>query len=148
MTFTGNLYEGLRLFGGVTLLDPRVTQSRTSATRPSINGKVPQEIARTTGKVTWEYDLPFTKGLTLTGGYYFTGQQAVDLLNTEYLPSFATVDTGFRYRTSEFLGQRLPLGEEFILRFNVSNLFNKDYWITRNYLGTPRTFAVSAQLKF
>ncbi|HEY8065187.1 MAG TPA: TonB-dependent receptor [Methylosinus sp.] len=148
LTVTGNLYEGLRIFGGVTLLDPRVTQSNTSATAPTINGKVPTDIARTEGKVTLEYDLPFLPGVTLTGGYYFTGQQAVDRLNTEYLPSFATEDVGFRYRTSEFFGRKLPLGQELVLRFNVSNVANKAYWIASNYVGSPRTFAVSAQLKF
>lgn len=147
-TATGVVTDGLRVFGGLTLLDPRVTQSGTSTTAPSIDGKVPVGIARTMFKISGEYDLPFAPGLTLTGGYYFTGQQAVDRLNTEYLPSFGTEDIGFRYRASELFGRKLPLGQEFILRFDVTNVADARYWVTSNYVGQPRTFAVSAQLKF
>jgi len=145
---TGNVFEGFRIFGGVTLIDPREFQGKTSATAPAINGLIALGVANQLEKITAEYDLPFVKGLTLTGGFYFTGQQAIDRLDTYYLPSFATEDLGFRYRTSELFGQKLPIGQEAVLRFNVSNITNKAYWQTPNWVGQPRTFLASAQLKF
>ena len=148
LTGVGTIYEGLRVFGGLTLLNPRVEEGKTSSTALQINGLTTQEVAKILGKITLEYDLPFLKGLTLVGGYYYTGAQAIDILNTFYIPSYATEDLGLRYRTSELMGQKLPIGQELVLRANVTNITNKSYWLNTNYVGQPRTFALSAQVKF
>ena len=34
------------------------------------------------------------------------------------------------------------------LRTNISNLANKEYWLSSYYLGAPRTLTFSAQLEF
>lgn len=139
LTATGNIWEGFRIYGGMTLLDPRIARYQAD---PTLDGKQPQNVANILAKVTAEYDLPFAPGLTLTGGIYYIGSQAVDVQNTEFLPSFTTEDIGIRYRG------RLPSGQEAVFRLNVSNLTNKSYWLTSNYVGSPRTVAMSAQIKF
>jgi len=139
LTATGNVWEGFRIYGGMTLLDPRVSQYQAN---PLADGKLAQNVASILAKVTAEYDLPFAPGLTLTGGIYYTGAQAVDILNTNFLPSFTTEDLGLRYRG------KLPTGQEAVYRLNVSNITNKHYWLDSLYTGAPRTIAMSAQVKF
>jgi len=139
LTATGNLWEGLRIYGGVTLINPRIEQNQAN---PASNGMRPQNVANRLIKMTAEYDIPFVPGLTLTGGVYHTGSQAVDILNTEFLPPFTTEDIGFRYRA------KLPSGQEAVFRLNVNNLTDHRYWLSSNYLGTPRSVAMSAQIKF
>lgn len=138
----GNVFDGFRLFGGITLVDARVTQSQSSPTSPALDGLRPPNVANSLAKITAEYDLPFAHGLTLTGGVYYTGRAAVDRLNTEYLPSFVTADLGLRYQT------KLTPGNDLILRFDVKNITNENYWLTPSYVGQPRTFALSAQTRF
>ncbi|WP_412771733.1 TonB-dependent receptor [Nitrobacter sp.] len=139
----GTVFDGFRLFGGITLIDARVTQSQSSRTMPPLDGLRPPGVANSLAKVTAEYDLPFAPGFTLTGGVYYTGRAAVDRLNTEYLPSFVTADLGLRYQT-----KLRPYGNDLILRFDVKNVTNENYWLTPSYVGQPRTFALSAQTRF
>ena len=87
-----------------------------------------------------EYDaLP---GLALTGGTYYTGKQYSDEANQHSLPSFTTFDAGARYRA------QLSSDNTLTLRTNISNLANKEYWLSSHYLGAPRTLTFSAQLEF
>jgi iron complex outermembrane recepter protein len=139
----GNVTDGFRLFGGITYIDARITESASSPTVPSLDGYRPPGVANFMAKVTAEYDLRFVPGLTLTGGVYYTGKQAVDTLNTEYLPAYVTADVGLRYKT-----KLTPGGNDFIFRFDVKNVANEAYWITPSYVGQPRTFAFSAQTIF
>lgn len=139
---TGTVFEGFRVFGGLTLLDATVTQGQTSATAPSIDGNRPQNVANVLAKMTGEYDLPFATGLTLTGGLYYTGNQAVDRLNTEFLDPYLTADLGFRLR------RPVNANNDFVFRFDVKNIANNYYWLNSTYLGQPRTFAFSAQMTF
>ena len=80
-------------------------------------------------------------GLTLTGGVFFTGNFMNDQANTDQLPSVTTYDIGARYQTT-------ATGRPLTLRFNISNLTNKRYWLAYGYLGDPRYFTASAELKF
>jgi iron complex outermembrane recepter protein len=139
LTAVGNVWDGLRIYGGVTLIDPRI---KNYPAEPLLDGKVAPNVAPQLVKMTAEYDLPFLRGLTLTGGVFFTGSQAVDTVNTDYIPSYTTADLGFRYRT------KLPTGQDFILRFNVKNVTNLNYWMDGLYQGIPRTFTTSAEVRF
>ncbi len=139
LTATGNVMDGFRVLGGVTLLDPQVTNQQANT---ALIGKEPAGVASRLAKITAEYDLPFAPGLTLTGGVYYTGSQAADTVNSVYLPGFVTEDLGLRYRT------HLPTGQEAIFRLQVSNLTNNAFWIQPNETGMPRTIAFSTQIKF
>jgi iron complex outermembrane receptor protein len=139
----GTVFDGFRLFGGITLVDARVTQSQSSPTMPALDGLNPINVANSLGKITAEYDLPFAPGFTATGGIYYTGPAPVDRLNTEYLASFITADLGLRYQT-----KMRPFGNDLIMRFDVKNITNENYWVTPSYVGQPRTFALSVQTRF
>jgi iron complex outermembrane recepter protein len=149
LTATGNVFTGFRVLTGLTLIDPRITESASSSTNPSLDGLEPIGVASVLAKMTAEYDVPLVKGFTLTGGVYYTGRQAVDTRNTDWIPAFVTEDLGFRYRLTDWYGEKLPYGREWIFRFQVANIANADYWLSPyGYVGQPRTFLASAQVKF
>ncbi|MBX8532859.1 TonB-dependent receptor [Pseudomonas cichorii] len=134
---TGKVTPQLTLVSGLTLLDPEVKKSATSAN----DGNSPINVAKKLAKVYAEYDIASAPGFAITGGAFYTGKQYADEANNYTLPAFTTFDAGARYR--------LPLGDNSLtLRANVSNLTDKKYWLNTSYLGDPRTMAFSAQLEF
>ena len=137
-TATGKPMRGLTVVGGLTLLDAKVKENQQS---PSLEGKTPMNVAERTAKLYLEYELDDVPGLTLTGGAYYTGPQYADAANTQRLPGFATFDLGLRYALR---AAGLPV----TLRLNVANVADKRYWLNANYLGSPRTVALSGQIKF
>lgn len=137
LTATGRLTRQITVVGGLTLLDAEVQKTQN----PAHIGKAPINVAEQLAKVYVEYALPSVPGLTLSSGVYYTGKQAVDPANLDFVPDFATVDVGARYQTKI---AQLPL----TLRLNVSNIGNKSYWLTPNALGAARTVALSAQVQF
>ncbi|WP_412773434.1 TonB-dependent receptor [Nitrobacter sp.] len=138
LTATGKIMPDLRVLGSVTLMDSRVVQTSS----PITDDKRPVGVSDRMAKMTMEYDLPFIPGLTLTGGVYYYGPQAVDQINSAFIKSYVTEDLGLRYRT------RIPSGQELILRMNVANLTDHAYWMTPNLVGAPRTISFSGQVKF
>lgn len=138
LTSTGRVSRGLTLVGGLTLMDALIKDNPSA---PLQEGKTPVGVAETMAKVYAEYDLPVLSGLTLTGGIYYTGRQAITAANTYFVPDFATVDLGARYRTR--LG-----AQDVVLRLNVNNVTGQDYWLSPNIVGAPRTLAMSAQFTF
>lgn len=138
LTATGKIMPNLRILGGVTLMDSRVVQTASPAT----DDKRPVGVSDRMAKVTLEYDLPCIEGLTLTGGVYYYGPQAVDELNTAFIKSYVTEDLGLRYRT------RIPSGQELILRMNVANLTDHAYWMNPSSVGAPRAISFSGTVKF
>lgn len=138
LTATGNIAAGLRILGGVTLMDATVEKTANPAT----DGKRPINVSNQMAKTTLECDLPFLHGLTLTGGVYYFGKQAANTINAVWLAPFVTEDIGLRYRT------KLWSGQEAIFRLNVKNLTNHPYWMNTGFSGAPRTIAFSGQIKF
>jgi iron complex outermembrane receptor protein len=95
-----------------------------------------------------EWDTPFLKGLTLTGRVTYTGDQMVSTNgNALQIPDWKVVDLGARYLIDSPWNNK-PI----TLRFNVDNVFDKDYWSGSNFryvqLGAPRTFWLSATVDF
>jgi iron complex outermembrane receptor protein len=136
-TATGKATANLTLFGGLTLMDCKV--DRTSS--PVLEDKTPTNVAEQMAKLYAEYAVPWVRGLTLTGGVYYTGTFYGDAMNTDKLPSVITGDVGARYTTTVF---EKPV----ILRLNAMNVTNQSYWISTYYTGAPRTIAFSVQMKF
>lgn len=135
---TGKVLPELTLVGGVTLLDPQVKDSGAAVSE----GQKPTNVASQLAKLYAEYDINAVPGFALTGGTYYTGKQYSDEANQHSLPSFTTFDAGARYRA------QLSSNNTLTLRTNVSNLANKEYWLSSYYLGAPRTLTFSAQLEF
>ena len=137
-TATGKVTDQLRLFGGLTFMECKVTSDRSD---PAFDGNRPQNVANNMAKVYAEYDLPFLRGLTLTGGVYYTGNFYADAANRDKLPSVVLGDAGARYTTRIY-------GFPTIFRLDVTNVANKSYWIVGQYEGVPRSAALSMEVKF
>jgi iron complex outermembrane receptor protein len=145
-TATGKATDNLTLVGGFTLLQARITRSDV----PGMDGKVPTGVAEQTAKLIAEYNIPRVPGLTLTGGVFYTGAfwggDAAPAQDLVKLPPVFTEDIGARYET---MVVHTPL----IFRLNISNLTNKNYWISGGYtgegfVGDPRIVKLSAEMKF
>ncbi|SNS89029.1 TonB-dependent receptor [Pseudomonas segetis] len=135
---TGKVIPQWTVVGGLTLLDPKVKDSSNAASE----GQKPTNVASQFAKLYNEYELSALPGVALTGGAYYTGKIYTDEANNHSLPSVTTFDAGMRYRTAVSNDSNLTL------RANVSNLADKEYWLSSYYLGAPRTLTFSAQLEF
>ena len=136
-TATGKATSDLTLWGGADYIHARDVRNQPS----DLEGKIPPNVADFSAKIYAEYNLPFFRALTLTGGVYYMGPSYADTLNTEQLPSWTTGDIGARYTTKLF-------DKETIFRLYVSNVTNTDYFSSSRQLGAPRTFALSATMRF
>ena len=140
---TGEVYRGLNLYGGITLLDPRVEASPTT---PAIDNSRPPGVAKQLYKLSVDDDLPRTHGFGVTGSIVYTGRSPENQPNTFFVPSFATGDLGVRY---QWIVRDRPI----TLRANATNITNKNYWLaslvgTNLYTGDPRSIAASLQTRF
>jgi iron complex outermembrane recepter protein len=140
-TVSGKATRDLTLLGGLTLMDAEVKKSTNNVGL----GKVPQGVAEVMAKLYGEYNLPFLRELSLTGGLYYTGKSYIDAANTKEAPAYTTADLGLRYATRVF-------GRETTVRALVTNLTDKRYWMSNYTIGTmmgaPRTVSFSASLAF
>lgn len=133
-TSSGKPTEALTLIAGFTLLDPKIKKD------PDLDGKSPENVAKTSIKLYAEYDVAAIPGLTLTGGAFHTGRQYADQFNLTTIDAFTTLDVGGRIV--------LPLKNErnLTLRMNINNLTGEDYWLLNRSLGPARSLMFSAQL--
>jgi len=137
LVLTGKVTNNLTIIGGGTLMDINVEKAESS----DLKGKKPINAASRMGKIYAEYALPWVKGLVLTGGAYYTGEKYGNNANTDKIPSYTLYDIGARYSTRLY-------NKSLIVRLNVFNLTDKDYWQDRYYLGMPRTVAFSVSTMF
>ncbi|WP_162501362.1 TonB-dependent receptor [Methylobacterium crusticola] len=140
-SLAGEVSPGVRLLASVMALDP--VAQRTGD--PLTDGRVPIGVPRFQSSLYGEVDLPFERGLTLTGGLYYVGSQYVDLLNTQRIPAWARVDLGLRYR------RQLDPTTLATLRLGVENAADHRYYASAASglgLGAPRTFKVALQVEW
>ncbi|WP_449410525.1 TonB-dependent receptor [Methylobacterium komagatae] len=143
LTVFGEPVPGLRLLGGVSLLDGVQVRSQD----PRNNGRVAVGVPDVQLNLYGEYDLPpgLFPGLTLTGRVIYTASQYYDLANSQKIPDWTTLDLGLRYGTT-------LQGRPLTLRATVVNVAGTPYWAStgRGILsqGTPRTVLLSASMDF
>ncbi|WP_374513316.1 TonB-dependent receptor [Brevundimonas sp.] len=141
----GEPAEGLRLLGGVTLLDAELKRTAGGA----FDGAAPIGAPEFQANLNVEWDVPAVAGLTLEGRAVHTGKQAVNAANTVELDAWTRFDAGVRYA---FEAGDTPV----TLRARVENLADEDQWVAvggypgANYLtlGAPRSFSVSLSADF
>ena len=145
LTVYGEAARGVRLLGGLTLLDAE----QTKADVPANNGKAVIGVPRRQLNAGVEWDVPALRGLTLTGRAIHTSTQYADAANTMELPAWSRFDLGARYTTS--------IGKQALtLRARVDNVSNRSYWASaggypgQSYLvlGAPRTFVLTGTVDF
>lgn len=134
---TGKITDDLAVVGGLSFMDNKVKLSND----PLAVGKRPAGVADTLAKVYLEYSLPWVRGLSVNGGVNYTGDFAADAHNTEILPSVVTFDAGARYDTTLY-------GTPLTSRLYATNLLNKSYWMSSNFVGDPLRIMYSVTARF
>ena len=137
----GEAMRGLRVLGGLTLLDTELRNTGLAATE----GRRAIGVPDSQFNLGAEWDVPGMQGLTLTGRVVRTSSQYADAANLLEVPSWTRVDVGARYLTS-FGNQGVTI------RLAVHNLTDRNYWASAGgfpgsgYLvqGDPRTVLLSA----
>lgn len=137
----GEVASGVRILGGVTLLDARLTK-----TAGHINdGDYAIGAPDLQGNLGVEWDTPFLPGLTATARAIYTGRSYVSADNLQDVPSWTTFDIGARYVTK-------LAGRPTTFRASITNLSDKRYWIANptGYVisGMPRTLWLSMSMDF
>jgi len=138
----GQIQPGLRLLGGLTLMDAKLTKTNNAATL----GKTPVGVPSVQANLGAEWDTSWIGGLTLTAGAFYTSEQNVNQANTQELPAWTRFDLGARYTTK-------VAAKQTVFRASLQNAFNKAYWSgVASYgafaQGAPRTLVVSAAVDF
>lgn len=141
LSLFGEVAQGLRVLGGATY-----TQAKLTSTQGGTNdGNDAIGVPRKQFNLGGEWDLGAVPGLTLTARTIYTGEQYVDQANQLTIPDWVRVDVGARYSFES-------LGKPVVVRANLDNLFDEDYWGTSTagylYLGAGRTLQLSASVDF
>jgi len=137
----GEVLSGLRVLGGVTFLDARLTQTQGH----QFDGNFAIGAPSVQANVGFEWDTPFVPGLTALARTTYTSEAYVSADNSQHVPSWATLDIGARYAT-------IIKGKPVVLRATVTNLLDNNYWIANptGYVisGMPRTAWLSLSTDF
>jgi iron complex outermembrane receptor protein len=143
LTLFGEPVSGVRLIGGVSLLNARLHQTSTGANEGNrvVGGPTSQL------KLNAEWDLSGVPGLTLTAAVSRAGKQYANAANTLSIAPWTIWDVGARYS--------MPVGDHTVtMRANIHNVTNKDrYWASAaDYggllVGVPRAIQVSVSVDF
>jgi iron complex outermembrane receptor protein len=135
----GEPFPGFRPLGGITLLDPILTNTSGGLD----NGKMAPGVSNIQLNLGFDWSTPFAKGLALSGRVIYTGQSYIDSANTQSMPAWTRVDLGARYVFERSDGKPLAL------RANVINVGNANYWMAGALAqGAPRTFLLSLTADF
>lgn len=137
----GQPFSGVRLLGGITLIDAEQTKTLNGVN----DGKDAVGVPKVNVVINGEYDIFAIPGLTLTGRVTAFSEAQADVGNTQSIPGWTQLDAGARYVTE-------VSGKVVTLRANVMNLTDRDYWnsVSRSFItqGAPRTALISATVDF
>jgi len=142
VNLSGELASGLRLMGGMSFTKAQLRRQLT----PALNGNQAAGVPRFITRLGVEYDLTALQALALTAHMNHVGKRWFTTDNRLHGAAYTTFDLGARYTTGS---TRAPVR----LRANLANVFNKAYWAGSpgqglGFLGTPRTFTLSASFDF
>jgi iron complex outermembrane receptor protein len=145
MTVFGVPMRGLRVLGGLTLLDAeqRVTAGGVNQGNDVIG------VPKTQLNIGAEWDVPGVRGLNLNARALYTSSQYADGANTQELPSWTRLDIGASYVAT--IADR-----KVTFRARIDNVADKNYWASAGgypgsgylVLGSPRTAVLSATVDF
>lgn len=146
----GELTPQWSLYGGVTLLNAKLTRTPHASTE----GKYMVGVPKVQASLLAQYLVPQVPGLALTGNLRYTGKRYINTVNTATVDGYAILDLGARY-TMRLGG--LPA----TFRLSVNNVTNKKHWVSlfpgnvdggvaagSAFLGDPREVRASLTLSF
>ena len=149
---TGDIFRDLTVFGGLTLMDPRLQDTGYETTTDKVVVGAP----KLRSNLFAEYRLPQLRGLSFNMNWHHTGRRAANDVNTLWVDGYHTFDIGARF-TTRLLDARVPV----TWRFDAANVGNSFYWASifagitdgvpstaSAFLGPTRTFMASMQVGF
>lgn len=146
LSAVGEVYGGLTLFGGVTLLDAKMEHTPHAATNDQIYVGAP----KVKGNVLLEYQIPRLPGLVTSLDWQFSGTRPGNDTNSFFVAGYNLFDVGARYTSALF-------DRKITWRLAVNNILDRNYWSTVGpsnltgadtgnllaHLGSPRTVLAS-----
>lgn len=136
----GEILPGLRAIASATFLNPELTRTANPAQQGNDAAGVPDK----TFSASLDWDTPWVEGLAINGRVIHTSGSYLTADNTLRFDGWTRFDLGARYKTE-------VAGKPLMLRANVENLFDKNYWLTTGTyvaVGSPRTVVLSASMNF
>ena len=115
----GEATRGVRLLGGITLMDPELRDTEVA----SQNGNDAIGVPRYQAVMGAEWDVPYVNGLTLQAYAQRRGSQYINADNSAKIPAWNRFDVGARYATK--IDNR-----NVVWRAGVDNVTDKQYWST------------------
>ena len=148
---SGRLTDRLTVYGGLTALDPSLTNTGNATTDNKQFGGIP---AYKSSLLT-EYRVPLGTETVLSLTWQCIGRRPIDDINSTWTPAYNVVDLGMRYA-------RPFMSRTTTWRIGVNNVTDIHYWSTLGpgnitgtnvgsytaHLGAPRTFAASMAVAF
>lgn len=113
----GNVTQNLKMYGGVTWLDPKLLDTGNASTEDTrIVG-----LSRVTASLLTEYRIDQVPGLAVNLNARYVGPRPTDDSNDHWVGSYETFDIGASYTTR--LMQR-----DTVYRLEMTNVGNEHYW--------------------
>jgi iron complex outermembrane receptor protein len=148
---SGRIVESLMITGGLSVLNPRLTDTGIAAT----NNKQFVGIPTLKSNFFVEYRVPLLHGVYVNSDWQHVGSRAMDDINSAHVPQYNLFDLGIRYTT------RIA-GVSTTWRVTANNLTDVHYWSTLGpgsitgqstgsylgHLGEPRLFTASTRFNF
>jgi iron complex outermembrane receptor protein len=116
---SGRIVESLMISGGLTVLNPRLTDTGIAATNDRNFVGIPDFKSN----ILAEYHVPVLTSTFFTFDWQHVGRRAIDDINSEYTPQYNTFDFGVRYTAKVF-------GKLTAWRITANNATNLHYWST------------------
>lgn len=138
----GELIHSLRMLGGVTYLQGKLTKTQDGLEDGNTAPGTPSWLAN----LVLDWDVLGVPRLAVNGRVTYTSRQYVDSANSLKLPSWTRLDLGARYAID-------IVGKPVVFRVSVDNVLDKNYWQGVFFngsltLGAPRTFRLSTSVDF
>jgi iron complex outermembrane receptor protein len=148
---SGRIFESLMVTGGLSVLNPKLTDTGIAAT----NDKDFVGIPDYKSNILAEYQLPKVTGVFLNFDWQHVGRRPIDDINSEFTPQYNIFDFGVRYIT------RIK-GRPTTFRVATNNATDVHYWSTLGpgsitgqstgsylaHLGEPRLLTASMRFAF
>jgi iron complex outermembrane receptor protein len=116
---SGRIVESLMVTGGLTVLNPKLTDTGIAATNDRNFVGIPDFKSN----VLAEYRVPVLTGTFFTFDWQHVGRRAIDDINSEYTLQYNTFDFGIKYSAKVF-------GKLTTWRITANNATNVHYWST------------------
>jgi len=142
LSVNGELTPEWSVYASALFLDAELRKAQNTA----LIGKTPENTPDVTASLFADYHPEALPGWSFNAGAYYMADRAVNNLNQANIPSYALLNAGVRYTTTQWFGAKTTL------QLNIDNLTDKSYWsaVGSGYLGygKPRTLKFTGRVDF